>query len=53
MAAPDEPPSEDRSFPRGGRGPPQPLPRGANLLLLLVSLAVLGAVLAFGAWLFL
>jgi hypothetical protein len=40
------------SFPRGGAGPPQPLPKGANIVLLLVSILALGAMLATLAWVF-
>jgi len=40
------------SFPRGGSGPVVPLPKGATVSLLLLSLAVLGTVLAILAWLF-
>jgi hypothetical protein len=39
------------SFPRGGGGPPQPLPRGATAALIAVSVLTLGAVLAMLAWL--
>lgn len=40
------------SFPRGGGGPPQALPKGSNLVLLVVSLLALGTTLATLAWLF-
>lgn len=48
---PNAPPTPT-SFPRGGGGPPQALPRGANVVLLLVSLLALGTTLATLAWLF-
>jgi hypothetical protein len=38
-------------FPRGGGAPPQPLPRGANLVLVLVSVGTLVGLVAFLAWL--
>jgi len=38
-------------FPRGGGGPAQPLPRGANAVLMLVSVATLVGLVAFLAWL--
>lgn len=48
----EEPPhSEHESFPRGAAGPPQALPAGANVVLLLLSIAVLGGTLALLAWL--
>lgn len=40
------------SFPRGGGGPPQALPKGANVVLLVVSVLALGATLATLAWVF-
>jgi hypothetical protein len=40
-------------FPRGGGGPPQPLPRGANVALLLISLFALAGTLFLLAWVFL
>lgn len=43
----------DVSFPRGGRGPAVPPPKGASVLLLIVSVGLVGGVLAMMAWLFL
>lgn len=40
----------ETSFPRGGGGPPQPLPKGASILLVLVSAATLIGTIAFLAW---
>jgi hypothetical protein len=48
----DEPRPEPVSFPRGGGGPPQALPRGANVVLVVVSLLALGTTVATLAWLF-
>jgi hypothetical protein len=40
-------------FPRGGGGPPQPLPRGSNVALVVVSVLALGGTMLLLAWLFL
>ncbi len=40
-------------FPRGGAGPPQPLPRGARIGLILVSVLTLASVIAMAVWLML
>jgi hypothetical protein len=45
----DPPPA---SFPRGGAGPPQALPKGANLALVLVSVLALAAAVGTLAWVF-
>jgi hypothetical protein len=49
MTEPTPPPPDD--FPRGGAAPPQPLPRGANLALILISVGVIGSAVAMLAWL--
>lgn len=52
---PPEPPTPPKpvSFPRGGAGPPQPLPKGAHVGLVLVSLLMLATVFGILGWLFL
>lgn len=40
------------SFPRGGAGPPQALPKGANVALVVISVLALGAMLGLMAWVF-
>ncbi len=41
---------EPVSFPRGGAGPPQALPKGAHGLLVVVSIVALGGTLALLWW---
>jgi len=46
-------PPQPVSFPRGGAGPPQPLPKGATLGLVAVSVLMLAITLGILGWLFL
>ncbi|MBM4374247.1 MAG: hypothetical protein FJ095_04115 [Deltaproteobacteria bacterium] len=41
----------ETSFPRGGGGRPQPLPKGASVVLVVVSVGTLLGTIAFLAWL--
>jgi hypothetical protein len=41
------------NFVRGGAGPPQPLPKGANVALVLVSLLMLACMMGILGWLLL
>ncbi len=38
-------------FPRGGGGPPQPVPRGASVALVVISILTIAAVLGLLGWL--
>jgi hypothetical protein len=44
---------ENVSFPRGGSGPAQPLPKGAHIAAFAFSLLAIGSVVALMAWMFL